>query len=270
MLKLLPSSVNFDLRQPNSYPRKPPWNQYDDRNKFGRTFFWPFPPIQGPRDDRYVRLALHTYNKRHKGYFEGVTLYSDKERFNLPRSRNSAIEFSATLRLVSPTPRGIVRAFFVQQKVAGDNEEIDFEFLSNFLQPRSERNRNYLWLNVLHGGSQWLNNEGFYDESKVKIQVDNVDWSKWNSYKIRWTKTNVEWLIRPHNKTDFTPVNKTINYSPSGSLAVFFQIWVPSQGADGSKGDFNQAYSSTIKATLNPRENRAYFLDVKSMSVSSS
>ncbi|MBV9865069.1 MAG: family 16 glycosylhydrolase [Abitibacteriaceae bacterium] len=220
------------------------WGMYDNTYSYGRTQFGNPPSIASESGTTFARLSVSNYNYNSDTTFpfKGTEIFSPT--FNLGMGK----EFEARVR-VTNLPPGLVTAFWAygSRGLWGTpdfrSDEIDLEFLSR-------QAHNSLWLT---NWNDWnpqspTYNDGIHNAS-YQASATGLDWTQWNTYKIRWLTDRTEWYVNN------TLVLSSAAAHPNDPLAVRFNAWVP----DSSWPD---AYDSSLNWTTDPNTARSYNFDV--------
>jgi hypothetical protein len=97
----------------------------------------------------FVRLPLNSYNPapgRAGQVFQGTEMKSRAEW-----SMGPGLQWEARVR-GTKVPKGIVYAFFTFRRSYAEQEEIDFEFLSNWINSSDAYTRTKVWTNIWNKG----------------------------------------------------------------------------------------------------------------------
>lgn len=224
------------------------WNVLTGSIALGRAQFGNQPRMAEENGVQFTRLPLDTYNPSYPGgTFKATAIYS-KANFKL----GSGVEFEARLR-GKDLPRGMVVAFFPYRDDDGAadrrlQDEIDYEFLTNWP-------RNQVQLHVWNDWHPRYGYNGGVRDAELKPFVSGLDWSQWNTYKIRWLNDRTEWYVNG------VLVFRDSRVLPDHPLHVDFNIWVP----DSS---WAEAYDGSLQPTSSS-SNRSYYLDVDYVRVQS-
>lgn len=220
------------------------WGMYDNTYAYGRTQFGNAPSIVSESGATFARLSVSNYNYNSDPTFpfKGTEIFSPA--FNLGLGK----EFEARVR-VTNLPPGLVAAFWAygSRGVWGtsdfQSDEIDLEFLSR-------QAHNSLWLT---NWNDWnpqnpTYNDGIHNAS-YQASASGLDWTQWNTYKIRWLTDHTEWYVN-----NVLVLTSTAAH-PNDPLAVRFNVWVP----DSSWPD---AYDGSLSWTTNANPAKSYNFDV--------
>ncbi|MBV9866090.1 MAG: family 16 glycosylhydrolase [Abitibacteriaceae bacterium] len=220
------------------------WSMYDNTTAYGRTQFGNPPTLGSDNDTNFLRLSLSNYNyNADPDYpFKGI------EMFSAPFSRGIGKEFEARAR-VTNLPPGLIAAFWAYgsrgtwQTPDFRSDEIDIELLSK--QPHNSL--------LLTNWNDWnpqnpTYNDGIHHSSQA-VNAAGVDWTQWNTYKIRWLPDRTEWYVNN------TLVLTMAAAHPDDPLTVRFNVWAPAS-------DWPEAYSSNLTATTNSSLASSYNFDV--------
>ncbi len=213
------------------------WDVHDSSWFIQRTRFGKMPSILTESGTTFARFGLDTYNPAYPGIQTlGTELWS-KQSFRM----GSGVEFEARVRGTN-IPRGAVYAFFTyKQRDFGsddDQEEIDFEFIGNFINSPPDAEK--VWLNIWNGR---------VDDRPNQPGVLGLRQTEWNTFTMRWTNAKVEWLVNN------VVVRTETEVMPDDFMNLCFNIWAP----DSS---WNTSFDASLQPTANPANNQNYYFDV--------
>ena len=231
------------------------WDVYDSTHSLQRTQFGNVPQTvlgsQSTDGTGYMRLRLDTYNpdRNYPTFVRGTEITSREFK------PGPGLEIEARVRGAN-LPRGIVFAFFTLGQrgtwpTSYLKEEIDFEFLTNFLNTTDANpDKNKLWLNVW---DDWNPLRGGPNQATRTLPPASANFQPggWNVYKIRWLNDKVEWIVNG------VVVRTSTNILPDDPMQLRFNIWAA--GDWGTAADFT---ANGVVATSDPRANKAYYMDV--------
>ena len=208
----------------------------------GRTVFGNVPAVSGG----LATLKIDTYNPLKPGVaFRGTEILT-KKNF----SRGTGIEYEARLRLRG-MPDGFISAFYTfQNNSNGTLDEMDFEFLSKWVnKPPSSTSENIL----LSTWNDWNKykpsyNDGIRHRDK-KLTVSSLDLNQFNTFKIRWLPDRTEWFVNGRY------LWSTKDAHADAAMPLKLNLW-----AANSK--WPDAYNAYFNPTSNPYANRSFYFDV--------
>lgn len=208
----------------------------------GRTWFRSSENSSMPSvEDGAIHFRLDTYSR--KGHLLiGDQLVSRKKVFV-----KTGLEVRFRARLNSPIVGGIIVGLFIYGSSAnshGENDEVDFEILSNDLIHR----RNRIQTNVYHNEKDGVGKSSFCDLPKGHKLAG------WHTYEMRVLPKYVNWYVDGHR------IRTERNDVPKGPFLVVMNFWAADKG-------WHSAYDSRLKPTKNPCGNREYSMDVSSILV---
>ena len=212
----------------------------------GRTDFSMDPVVSGG----LCTLRLDTYDPS----APGVLFHSTQLGSNALFAVGAGIEFESRMRILPGTPRGIVDAFFTYHfnETTATADEIDYEFLTNYLDPMGEsRMLLTTWNNWDYVPSHA--NDGIHMATVFPL-VPGWDPYQFNTYVIRWLPDRVEWVVNG------TTVQTLMGAVPDEPMALKADIWVP----DSS---WPLAFDFPLQPTANPALNQTYAVEIDSITV---
>ena len=223
------------------------WQMGDNSNFIHRTRFGHTPQVLAEGDTTFARIRMDSYNPSDSESFLGTEITSRPKW-----SVGTGLEWTARLR-GTDVPKGIVYSFYTYRlrdyALDGDQEELDFEFLSNWVHSSSGHARTLVWTNVWNYSSENGSNRG------AACSVPGLDQTQWHTYTIRWRPNSVEWLV------DGVLTRTETALVPDDELAVRFNIWAPGPGNDGKPG-WDTAYDPSMTLTRPPEATRTDYFDV--------
>ena len=165
----------------------------------------------------------------------------------------NGICFEADVRIPPETlaQKGLVLSVFAYGLNPGGTtrDEIDFELLTNL----NQTNHNWVFLNYYNNGG-FNNNPG---ELALQKQVNGLDLSQFNNFKIDLFQNHIEWLVN-----DTLVYTEPRNNIPQDPMGLRINIWAP------TTGDWPLAGSPDLKPALMLGENKPFFYEVKNARVS--
>jgi hypothetical protein len=213
------------------------WVISENSSSIHRTRFGAAPQLVSEGGTSFARMRLQTYNPNAPGQaFLGAEIWSRQEWDMGP-----GMEWEARVRGTN-VPRGICYAFFTYKRrdfaIDDDQEEIDFEFISNFIKDPNQSGT--IWTNIWNGTRT---------SSAAKVNTPDLDQTQWQTYTIRWTNTGVQWLVNGN------VIRTETNIVPDDQMAVCFNIWAPNSS-------WSEVYSNTLNPTSNANSNETSYFDV--------
>jgi len=194
------------------------WSWQDRNWPVGQTWFKGPPDVSGG----LATFTHHTYNQYDPGRLSclGQEIYS-----NVLFERLDGLEFEARVRLRTPMAGGLVASFFayMDEQVAGhiENDEIDFEFLSNQLNKRPDTHQ----VIVATYDDFW----GQWDDPDRHIvanpAVFRLDLGEFNVFKIRWWPDRTEWRWDPTPRDSDVLIFATTDAQADEPLTIRFNFW---------------------------------------------
>ncbi len=221
------------------------WQVSSNSSYIHRTRFGEAPQVLTDGTTTFARLRMESYNPSAAGTFLGTEMWSYPEW-----SAGTGLEWEARVRGTS-VPRGICYAFFNYRRrnfnYDRDQEEIDFEFLSNWINNTDPYLQKQVWSNIWNGGASTGQQAGM---PAVDGQTHlNQDQTQWHIYKMRWVNGRVDWLI------DGAVVRTETNVVPDDQMAVCFNIWAPDS-------TWTTAYDASMTTTTASQVNKTNYFDV--------
>lgn len=216
------------------------WTTYGPTNFLQRTQFGNQPTMATESGTSFARLRLDSYtpDPAYKGEYLRGTEVLTKTQF----TPGDGIELETRMR-GNDLPRGIVFAFFTYgERGTWPNElrdEIDYEFLTNF-------DKDKIWLNIW---DDYNKQSGIGDNQSSITQAPGLDRTGWHTYKIRWTKSRIDWYV------DGVSVRTSTDILPADPMALRFNIWA---GATS----WPTAYDENLPVTSDPSANQSFYVDV--------
>jgi beta-glucanase (GH16 family) len=215
------------------------WSMH--RTRFGNT-----PAVSGGS----AALRLDTYNPSAPGWqFRGTEILT-KQKFARPWGKG--LEFESRVRM-RPMSNGLVTAMYgyapVPYQAAGTTDEIDFEFLSNWVNSTSGASDRILMTtydNWNYKTSKYFDGVHHTDSRPV---VSGLDMNQFNTFTIRWLPSRTDWLV--NGRTIFS----TTKAQADEAMPLKFNFWAPNTS-------WWDAYSSGLMPTSNPWANRSFYYDV--------
>lgn len=197
----------------------------------------------------FARLKHERYSQLFPGsYFRGMEFFT-LDAFPL----SSTKEYQARLRLTTSSQRtGLVSGFFTYGPTQiSKDDEIDFEYLGNLLAPSVSPKQ--FWLNTWNDTAQ----------SPTKTNVPaGIDITQWQTYKIRWLSTRVEWQILVNGTWQIIRTESNAAYRPNEAMRVHFNIWAPHNNPADPPGNFPDAYYAGYTYTDQASQNVVHYFDV--------
>lgn len=229
----------FDGRSASSQ-----WTIFSDERFDGRTEWGGKPEFRREGATSFARLRVASYNASHPGTnFKGTALSSLD-----PVVLGSGIEVEARLR--GSPQRGAQFAFFLAgaKGIPPDScqDEIDFEFFGN--SPHNEVSVS-TWNDW--NPFAYRSRDGFHHQN-LEPEVTGLNWTQWNTYKIRWLNGRTEWYI-----------NNVLIYSDATVLPddpMYINFLVKAAGA---------RVDPSFTPTSNPLASVSSFVDVDYIRISS-
>jgi len=185
----------------------------------GRT---QFRGTQDPRrpalSDGNLVISIDSHNPEGNSFLAGELIS------NQVFAVDKGIHIIVRARMSTPLRPGVVGGLFLYGLAPGSHtlhDEIDFELLSN--KPDAVQTNIY-------------GNEPLGDGHVQFIPYQTGALTDFHNYEIKWTPTQVSWLI------DGKLVRTTTDHIPTGPMQLYFNIWAP---------DFHwlAAYSAALQPT---------------------
>ncbi len=222
------------------------WDVHDNSWNIQATIFGKTPSILSESGNAFARLGLDTYSPVQTGQRTlGSEIWSKAEY-----GMGQGVEFEARVRGTN-VPRGLVFAFFTYRKrdfnADFDQEELDYEFLSNYINDPQRQTK--LWLNI------W-NDYGVDKPTQPLVQGTDeqglaqptLNQNTWNTYTVRWLNDRVQWWVNDHL------VRTETQLMPDNPMSLCFNIWQANSWAEAAHPSFTP--------TSDPAQNRNYYFDV--------
>ncbi len=221
------------------------WQVSDNNSYIHRTRFGEAPQVLSEGSTTFARLRMESYNPNAPGSFLGTEMWSYPEW-----SVGTGLEWEARVRGTN-VPKGICYAFFTYRRrnfnYDRDQEEIDCEFLSNWINNTDPYLKKQIWTNIWANAA---NNGQQHGLPPVDGQTHlNQDQTQWHIYTMRWTNGQVSWFI------DGSLVRTETNVVPDDQMAVCFNIWAPDS-------TWTTAYDASMTTTGSTQPNKTNYFDV--------
>ena len=215
-------------------------------NTIGRTQFGSTPIIS----NGVATLTFDTHNPDNPGdTFKGTEIKTRTE-FN----RNTGVDLEARLRVNQQISNGLVAAFFTFgfDDTAKVSDEIDFEFLSNWINNSVNSNR------VLLGTWDDFDENNFLPEQNFTTDqfVNGLNVFDFNTYRISWLNDRTDWYV---NDELIFSSNEVI---PDDPMSLRLNFWAPASS-------FGIAFDDGLQPTSDPNLNTTYTYEVDFVNVSS-
>lgn len=208
----------------------------------GRTVFGNVPAVSGG----VATLKIDTYNPQRPGsMFKGTEILT-KRNF----SRGAGIEYEARLRLRG-MPDGFISAFYTfQNNSNGTLDEMDFEFLSKWVNKPITGTSETMLLSTWNDWDKKkpVYNDGVHHRDK-KLTVSSLDLSQFNTFKIRWLKDRIEWFVNGRYLWE------TKSARPDAAMPLKLNLWA-------AKSNWLEAFNAYYNPTSNRYANRSFYFDV--------
>ncbi len=248
------------------------WTTLGTDSTIQRTEFGNQPDFGQDTDGtRFMRVKLDTFLPDGAARAQGTRQFFGTEvaaNQKVPLS-GAGIVYEARIRVSNPEQQGLVGGFFAFGANPNGSfggtppysfDEIDHELLTTSFAAAKP----YTWTNIYNDfripQPGFPSGDNYGDKSRTNGLSNrfppNYNPSGWNTYRMVWQATQVQWFINDQLIRSDPP---TAGPLPNDPMGVRFNIWAASSPAVGGWVD---AYSDTLQPAATAAASQTYSVDV--------